>query len=661
MHGDGEILSSSEALEKMSKAELIEYIRSQEEAGVRVTFAGKNVARKIARRVQPRICQNIASRGVGSPENQSRNAIVEGENLQAMTTLYKERGQVDLFLTDPPYNTGGDFRYNDKWDDDPNDPDLGDLVSAEDRARHTKWMKFMWPRLSLMKDMLKPNGVLAICIDYRELFRLGQMLDEMFGETNRLAIINWQKTHSPKNQETQVSTATEYVLVYAKDAENVKTGLLERSAAARGSYKNPDEDPKGPWTPSDSTLPGGPSHPGQVYAIQNPFTGQLVYPPEGRCWRNERRRMKTLLEEWGTGYEDLDLADGRRPALALKGVSDPLADEPLDDPVVAKSRKKALAIWKRGQWPELFFRRSPSGVVGEGQIRFKTHLEEVKQGVVPTTYWADDDEDFVLAEFESASWPSEQSGTTRTGMKQLEAVVGRHGFETVKPLQLFSKIITLWCPPEGLVLDPFAGSGTTGHAVLAINKAEEANRRFILIEQGRPERGDPYARSLTQNRLKRVVAGKWVNGKGDRLGGGFRFTSLQNKVDAKALLGMKRDDMTDAVIASHFDVNRRGAPALVRMSHEGHRYLVARNEDEEGFFLVWNGGKKPPVFTEKVYDAVVKEAIKAELKPVYHVYARFNVYQSDDVLFYQIPDRILMDFGLSTTSDAFNNEEDGAG
>lgn len=152
----------------------------------------------------------------GEPESQARNLVIEGDNLQAMATPYKERGQVDLILTDPPYNTGGDWRYNDRWDEDPNDPGIGDIVAADEAGRHTKWMKFMWPRLQMMKAMLKPGGVLAICIDFRELFRLGQMLDELFGEKNRLGIINWQRTYSPSNDAEHLAVATKYVLVYAK-------------------------------------------------------------------------------------------------------------------------------------------------------------------------------------------------------------------------------------------------------------------------------------------------------------------------------------------------------------------------------------------------------------------------------------------------------------
>lgn len=113
-----------------------------------------------------------------------------------MVTLYKERGQVDLILTDPPYNTGQYSRYNAHWDTDPNDPDLGQLVTKEDGSRHTKWMK--------------ATGVLAICMDDNELFHLGMMLDEIFDEENRIAIINWQKTYAPKNDSRHVSTATEY-------------------------------------------------------------------------------------------------------------------------------------------------------------------------------------------------------------------------------------------------------------------------------------------------------------------------------------------------------------------------------------------------------------------------------------------------------------------
>jgi adenine-specific DNA-methyltransferase len=622
---------------EMTREELLDLVLSRAEEGVRITFSGKDVARKIGRKVQPRTSRRIAKYSVGSEEEQARSQVIEGENLQAMVTLHRERGQVDLILADPPYNTGNDFRYNDKWEEDPNDPGMGDLVSSDDGARHTKWMRFMWPRLQMMRSMLKSGGVLAICIDHRELFRLGQMLDELFGEQNRLAIVNWQKSSATRSDKTHVSTATEYVLVYARSEDRAKTGLLPRN---NDRYLNPDGDPKGDWREGNLTARSFSAK--DYYGIQSPFTGEMHYPPGRRSWAHPKRNIKLWVEEWGAEYEERDIADEHSPALMVKGAS--VNSQPAR---VGKAAQKRLAA---GAWPFIWFGRD-----GQGRPRNKTYLSEVKKGRVPTTWWADDDY-AVPVDLETASWAYSESGRSSDGASELSEIVGpAHGFETVKPLQLFEKIIQLWCPPGGIVVDPFAGSGTTGHAVLRMNNESGAQRRFILVEQGRPEKGDPYARSLMANRLRRVIEGSWANGKGTPLGGGFRFCQLQKKVDAKALLDMERDEMTDAVIASHFDAGRRGGPGLIIMTSEGYEYLVARNSSDEGFYLVWDGSPEPPVFDEATYDAVVNEAVKAGLRPTYHVYARFNFFQSDDVRFYQIPDRILMDFGVSV-NDPFHNE-----
>jgi adenine-specific DNA-methyltransferase len=642
-------------LQDLSRDELIELLEAIGEGGIHIDFSGKANARKLYRRVRPRVSRTLKKYSAGSEEDQAKNVVIEGDNLQAMATLFKDRGQVDLILADPPYNTGNDWRYNDRWEEDPNDPGLGEWVSADDGARHTKWMRFMWPRLQMMKLMLKPQGVLAICIDHRELFRLGQMLDELFGEENRLAIINWQKMYGAKNQDLGVSTTTEYVLVYARDEERAKTGKATRSEETASGYRNPDDDPRGPWAPSDSTLMGASSHPGQVYAIQNPHTGRLHYPQEGRCWRNERAKMKAAVEEWGIEYEDVDLDDGLRPALVIKDVKDP-KDATRDDPVIKKARSIALERRAAGYWPRFFWRADRKQRPGEGELRYKTYEEEVKEGVVPTTFWAADD--FELLSVGPVSWAQEASGTSHTGQRELNAVLGRgHRFETVKPLMLFEKIISLWCPADGLVMDPFAGSGTTGHAVLALNSIG-ATRRFILIEQGRPDRGDSYARSLMANRLQRVVTGKWATGDREPLGDGFRFTTLEKKIDADALLSMEREELVDTLIASYFDAASRSRDCLVSMSDRRYKYLVAKNGENEGFFLVWNGNKGNTDFTEATYEACAKEAKAAGLEPRYHVYARLYRFQTSNVIFYQIPDRILMDFGLDLRGEPYHEDAD---
>jgi adenine-specific DNA-methyltransferase len=635
--------TTPQRLDELTREELLEILRSREmpqEGGIRITFSGKDVARKLARKVQPRVCRRFVKYSCGSEEDQARNQVVEAENLQAMVTLYRERGQVDLILTDPPYNTGNDFRYNDRWDEDPNDPELGDLVSDEDGASHTKWMKFMWPRLQMMKAMLKPGGVLAICIDHRELFRLGQMLDELFQQENRLAILNWEKASAPRPDNKHVSTSTEYVLVYAKDRERAKTKSLPREESDNSRYGNPDNDPEGLWREGNLTARTYSAK--ADYGIQSPITGEVHYPAGNGAWRHPKRNIRRWLEQWGAEYEERVLGDGRpSKALMIMGAS--------PGKVPTQVREAALNILKTGPWPFVWF-----GIDGQGRPRVKTYLERIRKGKVPVTYWADEDFSEPL-DVGCTSWDFDQSGRSSDGVAELTAIVGKgHGFLTVKPLKLFQKIIQLWSPQDGLILDPFAGSGTTGHAILALNAHTASSRRFILIEQGREEKGDSYARSLLADRLRRVILGDWKNGKGKRLGGGYRFVQLQKKVDAKALLAMERDEMTDAVIASHYDINRRG-PGLILMTNDGYSYLVARNASDEGFYLVWGGSGEPPVFDDSVYEAVVNEAIRAGLKPKYHVYARFNLFQSDDVRFYQIPDQILIDFGLDI-NDPFNNE-----
>jgi adenine-specific DNA-methyltransferase len=392
-----------------------------------------------------------------------------------------------------------------------------------------------------------------------------------------------------------------------------------------------------------------------VSAIQSPFTGEMHYPAGNSCWRSDKRDVKRWLEEWGSDYVERDLGDAEMRAKIIGIPASQVALQKglvLAGPVSA-AKKKALDVYGRGlrkehPWPRLIFLKK-----GAGRPRLKRYYEDVKQGKVPTTWWSDEDYETPI-ELGPISWPHTESGHNQAGVNELDDIVGKgHGFDTVKPMKLFSKIIQLWCPPDGVVVDPFTGSGTTGHAVLQINTAAGAQRRFILVEQGRPERGDSYASSLTANRLKRVITGEWASGKQAPLGGGFSFQRLDKRVDAQALLDMERDEMVDTVIASHFDANRKRGSNLIRVNGREWRYLVAKNSEDEGFFLVWDGPDKNTDFSASVYDACATEAEKAGLKPYYHVYGRLYLYQTENVRFYQIPDRILADFGLDMSSEPF--------
>ncbi len=654
-------------LELMSKEELLDFAKKMVNGGITLSFNGKRTAQVIERKVMPRIIKINKKLSFNAEKSMGKNILVDGENLQAMVTLYKYKGQIDLIITDPPYNTGKDFRYNDKWDTDPNDPDLGEVVTVEDGSRHTKWMKFMLPRIQMMKAMLKSNGVLAICIDEREFFHLGMLLNEVFGEENRVGIINWQKSYAPKNDSTHLSSATEYILVYAKNKEQTKTGLLGRTEQMNAKYKNPDNDPEGLWR-DDNPIARTKSDKDR-YAIQSPFTGSLHYPGTG-SWRYTKRNMKSFLEAWGSKYVEKDLGEGRPMALVIKGATIPhvpeeqnLDNNPIvtleceKNEIVTEAEQKAIKIRNTKTMPELYFLRN-----GYGRPAIKRYLKYVKQGKVPLTFWADEDYDEIF-ELDCQSWTYEESGHSQTGIKELDYIMGKgHDFQTVKPLKLIEKIIQLWCPSNGIVFDPFAGSGTTGHAVLELNELSGTKRNFILIEKG--ENDDKYAKTLTRERIKRAITGERVNKAGELqileqpISDGFEYWELDKKVDAKAILEMKRDELIDIIITTHWEDDRRRSTSVIDRINKDYKYLVGHNILNEGFFIIWNGEDSVGELNQKTYMELLEEAKKEGVKFPFHVYARYQVYQTPKVKFYQIPDKVLMHLGLNENSDRYNNQEE---
>lgn len=459
----------------------------------------------------------------GDGHHRLENFIIEGDNLPILASLYAYKGRIDLIYADPPYNTGKkDFRYNDRWLNDPDD--LAGYVAADDAGRHTKWLNFMAPRLHMLKQMLKNSGVIAISIDERELFRLGILMDDIFGEENRLGIINWEKKYAPSNDSKHLSPATEYVLVYAKEEKNAKTRPLERTGQMNAYYRNPDNDPQGVWASDNPSAKTWAEK--DDYAIQSPFTGEMHYPPPGACWRNKKLNMKSWLEEWGSPY--IEQSDSRRTAKML------VIDGDLEE-----AKRKAQERYQQGAWPFLYFMDG-----GKGRPRTKRYLNHVKQGRVPMTFFTEEDYKDVL-EIGSQSWEYEQSGHSQDGSRLLKAIMGginRDRDSTPKPLMLIKKIIHLWCPLNGIVLDPFAGSGTTAHAVLELNQETDSSRKFILIEPGNPEENDYFARTLTAERVRRTITGDWARGKQHPLPGGFTFKIMGQTIDEIALMNIQKAD-----------------------------------------------------------------------------------------------------------------------
>lgn len=411
------------------------------------------------------------------------NLIIEGDNYDVMKEL---QNPVDFMLWDPPYNTGKIRTYNDKFN------------NISDASRHSKWLSFMEVRLELAKKLLKDTGVIAVHISYHELFRLGLLMDEVFGEDNRLGIINWECAYSPKNDNKGIPSTTDYVLIYAKNKNLAFRGVIPRTESMDSHYKNPDGDSVR-WKSENLSAASGTND--YFYGIENPFTGQLNFPPSNRFWVYPKTRAKEILSKWDIHYT-ID-KDGN--CVVLKG----------------SDVKKAKKVLENGPWPMIFF-----GQNGLGRPARKLHINKLKnEGRVLGTYWQAEDILDINNQTISLCLPYEDSGHNAGAKKLIKAILGdKCVFDTPKPLKLTERLIEMFCPKDGTVLDAFAGSATTAHAVLSLN-AQGAQRKFIIIERGSDNHG--YADSITAERVRRVIDGKWAHPHKDTKATGGSFVYLK--------------------------------------------------------------------------------------------------------------------------------------
>ena len=190
----------------------------------------------------------------------TRNVYIEGDNLEVLkilqTAYYRK---VKMIYIDPPYNTGNDFVYRDDFADSLANykavTSQGTTSNPETAGRyHTNWLNMMYPRLRLAKNLLRDDGVMFISIDNHEVHNLRKLCDEVFGEENFIAELIWERAYSPKNDAKYISNSHDYVLMYAKSLLEFQIGRLERTEEANARYSNPDNDPRGPWKPSDMSV-----------------------------------------------------------------------------------------------------------------------------------------------------------------------------------------------------------------------------------------------------------------------------------------------------------------------------------------------------------------------------------------------------------------------
>ena len=269
----------------------------------------------------------------------TENLYIEGDNLDVLKLLQETYlGKVKMIYIDPPYNTGNDFVYNDDFAENTEDyldrsgqlDEEGNrlVLNTESNGRfHTDWLNMIYPRLRLAKDLLTDDGVIFISIDDNEQENLKKVCDEVFGKQNYIGTVIWERAFSPKNDAKFFSSSHDFIMVYSKNSLDFVIGKLPRTEEMDSRYKNPDNDPRGPWSSGDLTAKTYSA--AYDYPITTP-SGKIVNPTNGRSWITSKERMQELIN------------DNR--------------------------------IW--------------FGANGDNTPRYKRYLSEMTGGIVPTTIWS---------------------------------------------------------------------------------------------------------------------------------------------------------------------------------------------------------------------------------------------------------------------------------
>jgi adenine-specific DNA-methyltransferase len=390
------------------------------------------------------------------------NLIIHGDNLEALKALLpRYAGSVDCIYIDPPYNTGGDWCYNDAV----NAPLMREWLKREanpiekdDLLRHDKWLCMMWPRLHLMKELLSENGILAVAIDDNEVSNLACLLDEIFGEGQRVAIAPWKSDPSGGKQKSGLRIGHEYIIIYHnKGSSGVAKEETEVDHHAHS-------DSKGTYFKGRELLKWGA---GSLRADRETMWFSLKSPDGSEVWpiRNDGREGR-----WRLGSEN-------------------------------KYVRAIITASDEAHWE---LRPFDPGVTVGGKSERWVPYEKIRSESKESVY---------------KSW-LDQHGTNADGTEELKRIFGFKVFDTPKPVSLYEWLIKLCPNDDAIVMDSFAGSGTTGHAVLKCNADDGGTRKFILIQLPEDIKATSEARQhgfgeiidVTSERVRRVIRGYGYSG-----------------------------------------------------------------------------------------------------------------------------------------------------
>lgn len=389
------------------------------------------------------------------------NLLILGESgdvLEALTRVPELRekylGKVKCIYIDPPFNTAQTF------------------ANYEDNLEHSVWLTMMRDRLIHLRKLLSAEGSIWVHLDDVENHRMRVLMDEIFGNVNFIAEVVWQKADSGRNDVQGFSSDHDVIIVYGK-TPGVELNRMERTDADNDRFTNPDSDKRGAWFSSDRTAPGSSTHPGMVYGVEHPLTGELFYPAVGRHWSLGKDRMLPALGEYAYYIEqDPDLTEKkRRTQLPDELLSTDVKNLIIDPSRRNESKRRTHERMKAGNWPEFF--------ITEKSFGRKSYPPSY--GQPPRTWW----DNFSV-------------GHNRAAKSEIKALFpGQNPFSTPKPERLLERIIHIATSPGDVVLDVFAGSGTTAAV------AQKMGRRWVTCELVE----DTFAR-FTRPRLEKVINGE---------------------------------------------------------------------------------------------------------------------------------------------------------
>ncbi len=442
------------------------------------------------------------------------NLIIHGDNLVALKALLPTyAGKVKCIYIDPPYNTGKEkWRYNDNVNSPMMQDWLGKVVDREDLSRHDKWLCMMMPRLKLLRELLRDDGLLFISIDDHEVHHLKMLVDEIFGEENFIAQLVWEKGR--KNDAKLFSVGHEYMLVYAYSLvtlRQLKTVWRESKPGAKevwNEYLKLRE------------LYGGDDRTIELELQQWYKSLDKKHPSKGLS------RYKQI-DKWGP-WRDRDIS--------WPGEGGPRYD------VIHPSTKKPCKVPSTG-W-RFSTLESMQRQIDLGLVEFreddtkppfrKAHIRPISEELEEDeSAPIDEDEGLEETEIGVQVMPSVIYKQSQVAVKYLRKLLGKKAFDNPKDHEVLARLIRYCTSSDDIILDSFGGSGTTAHAVLALNNEDGGNRKFILVEM------EDYAESLTAERVRRVIQGV-PNAKDkslkERLGGTFSFFELGEPIEMQAIL-----------------------------------------------------------------------------------------------------------------------------